>query len=179
MPVPQEWGHAEMTRWMDGETWRRRDEEAGEREMGDGGDGELGGWGIVLRASKLPERVSLCMRRKCVVVARCTTAQAECLRVVHARAFLDLCTRAQFFWVFKLFSVGGAGPCAIFRFCLRANVYAPRAQCSWGDHYFHHHHHHHTHETHETHETHNEPNQNKCKPKCNPNFACLGTKTLQ
>ena len=26
------------------------------------------------------ERVSICMRRKCVVVARCTTAQAECLR---------------------------------------------------------------------------------------------------
>ena len=78
--MPQEWGHAEMTRWIDGETWRRRDEEAGEREMGDGGDGEMGGWGIVLRASKLPERVSLCMRRKCVVVARCTTAQAECLR---------------------------------------------------------------------------------------------------
>ena len=38
--MPQEWGHAEMTRWIDGETWRRRDEEAGEREMGDGG-----GWG--------------------------------------------------------------------------------------------------------------------------------------
>ena len=78
--MPQEWGHAEMTRWMDGETWRRRDEEAEEREMGDGGDGEMGGWGIVLQASKLPERVNLCMHRKCVVVARCTTVQVECLR---------------------------------------------------------------------------------------------------
>ena len=26
---------------------------------------------------------------------------------------------------------------------------------------------------------HNETNRNKCKPKCNPNFACMGTKTLQ
>ena len=48
--MPQEWGHAEMTRWIDGETWRRRDEEAGEREMGDGGNGEMGEWGIALRA---------------------------------------------------------------------------------------------------------------------------------
>ena len=125
--MPQEWGHAEMTRWIDGETWRRRDEEAGEREMGDGGDGEMGGWGIVLRASKLPERVSFCMRRKCVVVARCTTAQAECLRVVHARAFLDLCTRAQFFWVFKLFSVGGGRSLRNFEICFARQFLCPES----------------------------------------------------
>ena len=65
-------GDDEMDRWRNVETERRGG--------GGAGDGRRGGWGIVLRASKLPERVSFCMRRKCVVVARCTTAQAECLR---------------------------------------------------------------------------------------------------
>ena len=78
--MPQEWGHAEMTRWMDGETWRRRDEEAGEREMGDRGgwgNGGMGdciasiGWGM----GKWGDGGGWGMGD-----VRCTTAQAECLR---------------------------------------------------------------------------------------------------
>ena len=120
--MPQEWGHAEMTRWIDGETWRRRDEEAGEREMGDGGgwgNGWMGdciasiGWGV----GKWGDGGGWGMR-----AARPFWLSAE--GVVHARAFLDLCTRAQFFWVFKLFSVGGAGPCAILRFLFFAHLFA-------------------------------------------------------
>ena len=59
--MPQEWGHAEMTRWMDGET---RDEEAGEREMGDGGDGEMGDGGLCCeQANCRSELISACAEK--------------------------------------------------------------------------------------------------------------------